>query len=47
MKKKNIEQQMVMQSGDLEELEVFVYCLSSMYNVRPSIKIAHLIKMFS
>jgi hypothetical protein len=47
MKKKSSEHQIVMQSGDLEELEVSVYCLSSMYNISPSIKIAYLIKMFS
>jgi hypothetical protein len=31
MKKKSSEHQTVMQSGDLEELEVSVYYLSSMY----------------
>ena len=31
MKKKSSEHQMVMQSGDLEELEVSVYYLSSIY----------------
>ena len=35
---------MVMQSGYLEELEVSMYFI--MYNVSPSINIAHVIKVF-